>query len=67
MDPEVVGRSLSGLGKGVVPGLIAEAKAMGIPVSVAADGDIDPAEVVQLVREICFHLFPALDTTRAPA
>jgi phospholipase C len=70
MDPAVVARLLSGLGKGVVPGLIAHAKAMGIqlPPGAADDGaNLPPAELVQLVRDIGFHFFPGLEPTRIPA
>jgi phospholipase C len=70
MDPAVVSRLLSGLGKGVVPGLIAHAKAMGIqlPPGAADEGaNLPPAELVQLVRDIGFHFFPGLEATRIPA
>jgi phospholipase C len=70
LDPAIVASFLSGLGKGVVPGLIAYAKAMGIqlPPGTADDGaNLPPAELVQLVRDIGFHFFPGLEATRTPA
>jgi phospholipase C len=70
MDPEVVATFLSSLGKGLVPGLITQAKAMGIqlPPGTTDDGsDLPAAELVQLVREIGFHFFPGLDARRVPA
>jgi phospholipase C len=65
LDPDVVGQFLSTLGKGVVPALIAEAKRMGIDVK--DGGELPPAEVFQLVREIGFHLFPRLHATTVTA
>jgi phospholipase C len=68
MDPEVVGRALSGLGKGVAPGLVAKAREMGIAVPLPPDddgADLPPAQLVQLVREIGFHIFPGLATRSA--
>ena len=70
MDPAVVAGFLSGLGKGVVPGLIAYAKAMGVqlPPGTADDGsNLTPAELIQVVRDIGFHFFPGLEATRTPA
>jgi phospholipase C len=68
LDPEVVGRALSGLGKGVAPGLVAKAREMGIAVPLPPDddgADLPPAQLVQLVREIGFHIFPGLATRSA--
>jgi phospholipase C len=67
-DYEVVGRFISSLGKGVVPALIAHAKQIGIPLPPGSeDGVLQEADVVQLIRDICFHLFPGLKVTTTPA
>ena len=70
MDPEVVATFLSSLGKGLVPGLIAQAKAMGVPLPPGTTDDgsnLTAADLVQLVRQIGFHFFPGLDARSAPA
>ena len=62
VDPEVVGRAVSGLGKGVVPGLVAHAKSRGIalpPEAEDPDGLV-PRAVVDLLRVLGHHYFPAL-------
>ena len=63
MDPEVVGRAVSGLAKGMIPGLIAHAKEMGVPLPPEADdpnAELPPAMLVQLLRGAALHYFPAL-------
>jgi phospholipase C len=61
LDPEVLGRALSTLGKQAVPGIIAHAKDVGIPLPPGVgDGDVPPAEVYQLLRGIMLHYFPGL-------
>ena len=63
MDPEVVGQAVSGLAKAMIPGLIAHAKEMGIPLPPEADdpdGQIPPAELVQFLRAAALHYFPGL-------
>jgi phospholipase C len=62
MDPEVLGRAVSGLAKDLIPGLIAHAKEMGVPLPPGVDdpNDLPPAAVVQLLRDVCLHYFPAL-------
>jgi hypothetical protein len=49
MDPEVVGKALSSLGKGLVPAIIATAGEMGVPLPAEVDasgGDLPPSQVV---------------------
>jgi phospholipase C len=63
MDPEVVGRALSSLGKGLVPAIIATASEMGVPLpaDVTASGaDLPPGQLVGVLRDICGHFFPLL-------
>jgi phospholipase C len=60
LDPEILGKALSSLGKQMVPGLVAHARDMGIQVPAEVDGELPPAEAYQLLREICLHYFPGL-------
>lgn len=61
MDPEVLGRTLSGLGKAAIPGLIAHAKERGVQLPAGIDDPgADPALLVQALHDICLHYFPAL-------
>jgi phospholipase C len=66
MDPEVVGRALSTLGRGVGPALIDKARAMGIALPAELDqpgGQLDPRQIVGVLREVAGHFFPGLTTT----
>ncbi|MQM30145.1 MAG: hypothetical protein CRU78_06225 [Candidatus Accumulibacter phosphatis] len=70
VDPDVVGRCVSSLGKGVIPGLVAHAREMGIQLPPEFDdlnSDPPPAELFQLLRDIAFHYFPGLAATDTPA
>jgi phospholipase C len=63
MDPEVVGKGLSSLGKGVGPALIARAQQMGVPLppEVSDQGtDLPPRLIVTVLRQIAGHFFPLL-------
>ena len=63
LDPEVLGRTLSALGKTAIPGLIAHAKEVGVQLPPGVDdpnADLPPAVLVQALRGICLHYFPAL-------
>ncbi|MGZ0711343.1 alkaline phosphatase family protein (plasmid) [Coraliomargarita sp. W4R53] len=63
LDPEVLGQTLSGLGKAAIPGMIAHAKEAGVhlPPGVGdTDADLPPAVLLQALRDICLHYFPAL-------
>jgi phospholipase C len=61
LDPEVLGRTISGLGKAAIPGLIAHAKEIGVQLPAGADDPgADPAVVLRAFRDICLHYFPVL-------
>lgn len=63
MDAELVGRGLSGLGKGVVPAVIAKAREMGVelpPELKDPDAEVPPRVVVEVFRDIAAHFFPLL-------
>jgi phospholipase C len=63
LDPEVLGGTLSALGKAAIPGLIAHAKDMGVNLPPGVDdpnADLPPATLLQVLRDICLHYFPAL-------
>jgi hypothetical protein len=63
MDPDVVGRGLSGLGKGLAPAIISRAREMGVPLPVELnDPDTDPPPrlIVDVLRGIAGRFFPLL-------
>jgi hypothetical protein len=61
LNPELLGRTISGLGKAAIPGLIAHAKEQGVRLPAGVeDPGADPAVLVQAFRAICLHYFPAL-------
>jgi phospholipase C len=63
LDPEVLGGTLSGLGKAAIPGLIAHAKEMGVSLPPEVDdpnADLSPTVLLRVLRDICLHYFPAL-------
>jgi hypothetical protein len=65
MDPEVLGRALSGLAKHLIPGLIAHAQELGVSLPPGFEdpntqADLPPADVVRLFRGACLNYFPAL-------
>jgi phospholipase C len=63
MDPEVVGQSLSTLGKGMGPSLIAKAKELGVEIPTDlgdATAAITPSQVIPFLRLITARLFPQL-------
>ncbi len=63
MDVEAVGESLSQLGRAMAPGLIANAKELGVtlpPVLHDPEAELKPGSVVPLPRGICHHSFPLL-------
>jgi hypothetical protein len=70
MDPEVVGQTLSTLGKGMGPALIDKAKEMGVKLPTELDGPsakLTPELVVPFLRDVAGHFFPLLahDTSHA--
>ena len=63
MDPEVVGKGLSTLGKGMGPALIAKAREMGVqlPAELNDPGaELSPSHIVGVLREVAGHFFPLL-------
>ena len=63
MEPEVVGKGLSTLGKGIGPALIARAEEMGVqlPAELNDPGtDLPPRLIVAVLRQIAGHFFPLL-------
>ena len=63
MDPEVVGKALSTLGKGMGPALIAKAREIGVKLPPELDDPgtaLTPKLVVPFLRAIAGHFFPGL-------
>jgi len=63
MDPEVVGKGLSALGKGIGPAIIAQAKQMGVRLPAGLndpEAGIPPRLIVESLREIAGNFFPRL-------
>jgi len=63
MDPEVVGKGLSALGKGIGPALIARAQQMGVqlPAELSDPGaGLPPQLIVSVLRQIAGQFFPLL-------
>ncbi|MGV9712765.1 alkaline phosphatase family protein [Gordonia sp. NPDC003424] len=63
MDPEVVGRALSTLGKAVGPGLLARAREMGVNLPAELhdpDAELTPDLIVRFLRDVSGHFFPLL-------
>ncbi len=69
MDPEVVGRAVSGLAKALIPGLISHANELGLALPPGLDDpntEPPPAALVGFLREICLHYFPGLEQQGSP-
>jgi phospholipase C len=63
MNPEVVGRGLSTLGKGMGPGIIAKAKEMAVKLPAVLDdpgAELTPRLIVDVIRDVAWHFFPLL-------
>jgi hypothetical protein len=63
MDPEVVGKGLSTLGKGIGPAMIARARDTGVQLPAELDdpgADLPPRLIVDVLRQIAGHFFPVL-------
>ena len=63
MDPEVVGKALSTLGKGMAPALIARAREMGVQLPAELndpEAELTPRLIVGVLRDIAGHFFPLL-------
>ena len=66
MDPEVVDKALSTLGKGMGPALIEKAKEMGVQLPAELNdptAKLTPALIVPFLRGIAGHFFPLLAAT----
>jgi len=62
-DPEVIGKGLSTLGKGLAPAIIARARQMGVPLPAELndpEADLPPRLIVRVLRDIAGHFFPLL-------
>ena len=66
LDPEVVGKALSGLGQGVGPAIIACARQTGVPLPPEVDqtGELPPGLIVSVLRQISGRFFPLLGGVR---
>ena len=67
MDPDVVGRGLSGLGKGLAPAIIEQARELGVtfpPGFDDPDRELRPREIIDALRGIAAHFFPRLTPQR---
>jgi phospholipase C len=63
MDPEVVGKAISTLGKGIAPTIISKAKEMGVQLPAELNdpnADVPPAQILDVLRRIAGHFFPLL-------
>jgi phospholipase C len=64
-DPELIGKSLSGLGKTIGPALITKAREMGVTLPPELDepgAELTPELIVRSLRDIAGHFFPRLAT-----
>ena len=63
MDPEVVGKAISTLGKHIGAGVIEKAKELGVelpPQLADRSVELTPEIIIEVVRDIGFHFFPLL-------
>jgi phospholipase C len=63
MDPDVVGKGLSTLGKGMGLGIIAKAKEMAVKLPAELDDpgtEFTPRLIVGVMRDVAWHFFPLL-------
>ena len=63
MDPEVVAKALSSIGKNVGPAVLEKAKELGVELPSQLDApsaEPTPELLAQLIRDIGFHFFPLL-------
>jgi phospholipase C len=69
MDPDILGRTLSSLGKAAIPGVIAHAKEAGVRLPPGIDdpkADLPPGTLVRALRDIALHYFPGLTEGALP-
>ena len=63
MDPEVVDKSLSGLGKTMGPGLIQKAKELNVKLPPQLDDpkvELTGELIVEVLKDVSWHFFPRL-------
>jgi phospholipase C len=63
VDPEVVGKALSSLGKAAGPGLIEQARELGVKLPPQLDDpnvELTGELIVEVIRDVCWHFFPGL-------
>jgi phospholipase C len=63
MDPDVVGRALSALGKGVAPAIISKAQEVGVPLPAELTepgAELPPGQIIGVLRQVAGHFFPLL-------
>jgi hypothetical protein len=63
MDPEVVGKAITGLAKAAGPGVIAKAKEMGVKLPPQLDDpdvELTGELIIEVLRDVSWHLFPGL-------
>ena len=63
MDPGVVAKALSSIGKNVGPAVLEKAKELGVELPSQLDArsaEPTPELLAQLIRDIGFHFFPLL-------
>ncbi len=66
MDPQVVGKALSGLGKAAGPGLIEKARELGVQLPPQLDDpnvELTGELIIEVLRDVCWHFFPRLAPT----
>src|SRR6476661_7987408 len=63
MDPEVVGKAITGLAKAAGPGVIEKAREMGVKLPPQLDDpnvEITGQVMIEVLRDVSWHLFPRL-------
>ena len=63
MDPEVVGKAITGLAKAAGPGVIAKAREMGVKLPPQLDDpdvELTGELIIEVLQDVSWHLFPGL-------
>lgn len=63
MDPKIVGKAISMLGKNIGAGVIEKAKELEVtlpPQLADPSAELTPELIIEVVRDIGFHFFPLL-------
>jgi phospholipase C len=64
MEPEIVGKAISMMGKNIGAGVIEKAKELGVtlpPQLADPSAELTPELIIEVVRDIGFHFFPLLE------